>query len=122
MSDRGSFVTEYIYCDECFAAVQRVLCQGAQGPGLTARPIPTWDARMGAEPSLPIVAGKIAGLSKREELLVFEYEIAPKLSVAICHPLRVAVIAEHGQCIYQIWPSTKIEAAGEPDICESRPF
>lgn len=40
MSERGSFVTEYIYCDRCFAAAWSVL--GGHTKELMATRVPAW--------------------------------------------------------------------------------
>ena len=96
MSERGSFVTEYIYCPKCADAVERVL-QGEHKYLCTTR-LPGW-MRTGVlrrRVALPIVAGKIGGLYSGEELVSFEQEYMPVLSGAICHPVRVAVISDTG--------------------------
>jgi len=101
MSERGSFVTQYIYCVKCAEAAERIL--GGDSKHLTGFRIPIW--RDSPTPTdLPIIAGKIAGLYSGGEIAVFEQEIVPLLSAALCHPLRVAVLAEQGETIFHITP------------------
>jgi hypothetical protein len=66
--------------------------------------IQSWEPG-GAE--LPIIAGKSGGLYPCEEIDIFE-QIAEDLEKAICHPMRIAVLAEQGERIFNIMPSVKI--------------
>ena len=91
MSDRGSFVTEFIYCAECLAACKAVLL--SRDKHLCSVVIPT----PSGQGDCPIIAGKIAGLSSGEELITMEFELKPKLDDTLCHPVRVSVLAENGQ-------------------------
>lgn len=100
MSERGSFVTQYIYCDECLEAAKKILLHSHKY--LNSTLIPHWSKSEGEY--MPIIAGKIGGLYAGEELDDFENKIAPDLSVTICHPMRVAVIAEQGEKIFTINP------------------
>lgn len=102
MSERGSFVTEYIYCNKCLEAAKKVLLGG--GKFLFGVQIPHYDAS--EETTLPILAGKIGGLYPGEELVTFEEEIAPKLAELICCTMRIAVIAEKGQMVYEVSPES----------------
>lgn len=99
MSERGSFTTQYIYCKKCLEAAKTVLTIGDKY--LHAVQIPSW--KEGDDP-LPIISGKIGGMSSSEELLTFEYELAPELAKVICHPMRIAVLAEDGQEIFTVNP------------------
>ena len=101
MSERGSFVTEYIGCPRCWAAARQVLLvdhehykffRAFESPPVDGKP-------------LPIIAGKIGGLYFGEELVEFESYWAPELAKVICHPLRVAVLADHGQQIFNVAPA-----------------
>lgn len=100
MSERGSFVTEYIYCDQCLSAAKGVLLQNEKY--LRGVVIPMWGDSAG---ELPIIAGKVGGFYSGEELVVFECEIIPALSEVICHPVRIAVLAESGDRIFTATPS-----------------
>ena len=91
MSERGSFITEYIYCDKCFNACKEVLC--GNDKWLNARQI--------AE--LPIIAGKIGGLYACEELHDMEYKYIPQIQEKMCPDckIRIAVIAEQGTSVFE---------------------
>lgn len=102
MSERGSFVTEYIYCEKCFEAAKGVLI--AQGKYLCSTVVPGWNKQ---EPELPIIAGKLGGLYAGEELVDFEFEYAPRLEDVLCHSMRVAVLAEKGERIFTVMPTEK---------------
>jgi hypothetical protein len=92
MSERSSFVTEFVYCDRCFAAVKDVLL--GRDKYLCSIVVPPWDGCARSE--LPIVAGKIGGLGAGEELLDLELKYGPALAKRICHPLRIAVLLDSG--------------------------
>lgn len=95
MSERGSFVTEYIYCNKCFEAAKGIL--------LKKQSLRDMVAMVGSQ----ILAGKIGGLYSGEELDVFEYEIMPNLAKVLCHPMRVAVLAESGEQIFTVQPTVR---------------
>lgn len=92
MSERGSFVTEYIYCKKCFEAVRMILIANALMP---------------ANISGKILADRISGLYPGEEIEVFENSIIPLIEEKICHPVRIAVLAEDGEKILTAVPSQK---------------
>lgn len=92
MSERGSFVTEYIYCAACFGVVRAALC-GDRHKYLCAGPVPTWIK--GGDP-FPIIAGKIGGLYSGEEIHSMQNYIR-EFSRELCHDVRIAVLAESGQ-------------------------
>ena len=103
MSQRGSFVTEYIYCEKCADAVESVLCS-ERHKFLCACRLPGYsDPQIGSETGqswkLPIIAGKVGGLYDGEESHVFEFELIPELAEVVCHPVTVAVLPEscHGR-------------------------
>jgi len=98
MSERGSFVTEYIYCPVCFKWARKVLCENHKY--LKGVVIPSWDN--GVFEELPIIAGKVGGLYESEEIVTFEIDIIPELKKGLCHPMRIAVIAETGQRIFYL--------------------
>ena len=93
MSERGSFVTEYMYCNECFEAAKTVLLKFEKH--LCSFAIPSWE---GDGKELPIIAGKIGGLYKNEELNTFELELVPALEKVLCkgHGIRIAVLTDGG--------------------------
>ena len=103
MSERGSFVTQYIYCDKCFAAVKSVLL--GRDKYLCSTAIPAWSEH---ESELPIVAGKIGGLYRGEELHTFEFEFVPNLEKLVCHPVRIAVLAEEWQAFFTVRPADEV--------------
>lgn len=103
MSQRGSFVTEYIYCDKCFAAAKTVLL--GDDKYLRGVTIPAWTGCKDSE--LPIIAGKINDCYLGTELAEFTTEIIPKLEKVICHPLRIAVLAEDDETLFIITPEKK---------------
>lgn len=92
MSERGSFVTEYIGCPKCWAAARQLLLVDTEHDkffrAFESGPV---DGK-----PLPIIAGKIGGLYFGEELVDFESHYAPALAAVICHPLRVAVLSDTG--------------------------
>ena len=99
MSERGSFVTQYIYCKTCFEAAKNVLLE--KNKFLCSTVISGWPA---ASDTLPIIAGKIGGSYAGEELFIFETDYGPRLAEVLCHPLRVAVIAEQGERMFTVMP------------------
>lgn len=98
MSDRGSFVTEYIYCKKCFDAAKSILIRNEKY--LNSTTTPHWHSK-----ETPIIAGKIGGLYSGEELHIFEFEYIPKLEKLLCHEMRIAVLAEEGEKIFTVIPS-----------------
>ncbi len=104
MSERGSFVTQYIYCNKCLEAAKAVLLDRRKY--LCSTELPGWNE---TGDTLPIIAGKIGGLYSGEELDTFEFELNEELSPRICHPLRIAVLADQGERIFTVMPMS-----GEP--------
>lgn len=102
MSERGSFVTQYMHCPKCLAAAKSVLLQ--DNKGLKGIEIPVAGGFGGL---YPIIAGKVGGLFAGEELQVFEIELIPLLEPVLCHPLRIAVLAEAGEAIYTVQPKIR---------------
>jgi len=87
MSNRGSFVTEYIYCDQCFESAKAVLLK--RDKGLCSVIVPHWSSDLF---ETPIIAGKIGSMhSEADEM---EQEICPELAKVICHTMRIAVLGE----------------------------
>ena len=100
MSERGSFVTQYIYCRECLKTVEAVLLDKRKY--LCSQRIEGWEMPFR---QLPIIAGKVGGLHEGEELEDFEKDYIPAISKRICHPVRIAVLAEEGEAIYTVEPA-----------------
>lgn len=98
MSERGSFVTEYIYCDRCFNACKEVLCKNEKY--LKGIVIPSWKNE---NENLPIIAGKIGGMYANEECNEMEFNLIPEIQEKMCaeHKIRIAVLAEQGQRIFE---------------------
>lgn len=90
MSERSSFTTEYIDCEKCLAAVSPILLKSEKY--LCSSLVPSWIKGQ----TLPIIAGKIGASYPGEEFSIFESSFIPALETAICHPLRIAVLAESG--------------------------
>jgi len=100
MSDRGSFVTQFMYCRDCLKAAETVLAT-QQDQRLSGYRVPSWQ---GGDP-MPIIAGKVAGDYVNEECVYFETDLIPRLSALVCHPVRVAVLAEGGEHIFTARPA-----------------
>ena len=102
MSERGSFVTQYIYCDKCLEAAIKVLISSKKE--LASTLIPNWSKLEGG--NLPIIAGKIGGSYAGEELIDFETNYIQELEKSICHPLRIAVICDSAdERIFNVFPN-----------------
>ena len=93
MSERGSFVTEYIYCEKCFAKAKKILYRKDKQLYGTAIK------------GLPIIAGKVGGTHSGDELNEFFNTIIPDIEEIICHNVRIAVIAESGENIFTATPA-----------------
>jgi len=94
MSERGSFVTQYFYCERCFAVAKDVLL--AKEKYLCSCVIPSWG---GGVDELPIIAGKIGGLYSNEEVISFEEELGPQIAEKmVCpdHAINIVVMPDNG--------------------------
>lgn len=110
MSERGSFVTEYIYCQACLEKLTAVLLRDDKF--LTGTVIDGW---AGGPDQLPIIAGKIGGLSPGSELVAFEFDLFNKKN-APCHPVRVAVLPdEGGGRLFVVHPDGYVQTLAEWD-------
>ena len=99
MSERGSFVTEYIYCDKCFEACKEVLC--GNDKWLKGVVIPSW---LNDDGNLPIIAGKIGGSWNGEEFCDMENEYIPQIQEKMCseHKIRICVLSDNcGNLIFE---------------------
>ena len=92
MSERGSFVTQYVYCPACFAVLRRHLLGDAKY--WRAIELPAWTGSN--SPTLPIIAGKLGGLASGDELRAME-SLRDTLDSELCHRVRVAVLADSGE-------------------------
>jgi hypothetical protein len=90
MSERGTFVTQYIYCPNCLEAVRNCFRKHEAGKWFHAIQI-----NMDLYP-YPIFAGRISESWPGGEVFEFETEILPALEACICHPVRVVVMPENG--------------------------
>jgi len=98
MSERGSFVTQYIYCPKCFEIVKDVLVDDDKY--LDSMPIK----------NQPIVAGRIGGLYANEESHAMEFEYGTILNERLCHRVQVAVLCEAGYSnVHEFGPQLKGE-------------
>lgn len=91
MSERGSFVTEYVYCPDCFNGLKKILL--SKHKFLCSRVVRGWESK---NSNLPIIAGKIGGLFSGEEIITFDVYMRKSIESSICHSIRIAVIAEDG--------------------------
>jgi len=91
MSERGSFVTEYIYCKDCVEAVRQVFSSLEQGKWFYSVQV-----IQGLYPQ-PIFAGRIGESWMGGETVAFETEILPELNMVVCHEVRIVVIPESGE-------------------------
>jgi len=106
MSERGSFCTEYIYCQLCFQAVKRALVKDDKF--LRGIEIPMWTG--GEEETLPIIAGKIGGSAPGDEMLFMEADIFPEMAEELCHNLRLVVLPDSNETvIYHVHPDGTFE-------------
>lgn len=87
MSERGSFVTQYIYCDECLKKIKKILLR--KNKYLTGWQIKSWIKGK----YLPIVGGKVGGLYSGEELDLLRYVLFNEEN-APCHPVKIAIIPD----------------------------
>lgn len=108
MSERGSFVTEFIYCPDCLEKLKAVLVK--EGKFLRGVLIEGWE---GGPDVLPIIAGKVGGLAPGEESVVFQFELFTAAN-APCHPVRIAVLPDRGGgLLLTIQPSGEVTISAE---------
>lgn len=100
MSERSSFVSEFIYCEQCHAALREVLVRELGGEWVA----PVWPFR--------IVAGFVGASWSGGDAEVFEIEIRDEIEEAICHPLRIVVVQDgDGHALLEFVARKKAEAA-----------
>jgi hypothetical protein len=115
MSERGSFVTEFVYCPKCLAALKQVLVDSRHDKYLSGAVL-TVDYTARGQPdhrNIPIIAGKVGGLYPGEELDQFRFWLIPDIEKTICHPVRIAVLADTGSEIFTITPAGSAEIENE---------
>jgi hypothetical protein len=100
MSERGSFVTEYIHCAACLEVAKQVLL--SRHKYLYSDQLKYYEKEGG---TFPIISGKVGDMWSGGELWEFEDRLIPALEAKICHPMRVAVLAEDGERIFYAVPN-----------------
>jgi len=91
MSERGSFVTSYIYCPKCLAVLKDLFVQRTKI--LCSTLIPTWDDN--SDSPLPIIAGKVGASAEGGEIYFIE-DIAHDAVLRICCEVRITVLCDSG--------------------------
>jgi hypothetical protein len=112
VSERGTWVTEFIYCDRCVEAFRKFLEDSVCADDESKY----WSFRRLGEHAF---AGRISGMFPGEELQLFEYDIVPKLKEMLCHSLRIAVLADGGSEIFTVLPPFR---PSPKDELPPRPF
>lgn len=111
MSERGSWITEYIYCEETVAALKEYF-EAQVCPRKKYFTVTTNKDVFGNS----ILAGRIGGLYMGEEIDCFENEMVPDIEKIIKAPVRICVLAEAGSRIFVIDPA----GADETEDCPKR--
>lgn len=112
MSQRSSFVTEYVYCDKCFAALKEVLLDNQKY--LTSLAVPSWE---GEGKELPIIAGKVGGLGRGDEYLLIKQLLE---DADVCHEVLVALLLEtEGTILLSRKPGEDTQIVGSVDAPRS---
>ena len=88
MSERSSFVTEYIYCPKCLKALEKELI--GNDKYLCSLLLPSWE---GKEKTLPIIAGKVGGLGPGDDYILLTQLLD---NAHICHPVTIAFLGDDG--------------------------
>jgi hypothetical protein len=84
MSERGAYLTQFIYCDRCFNAVQKFLKDRGLGP-----------INLYGQSTRGVLAGQARSTYSSGELDEFESIYLDKiLQPKLCHPVSVLVWAE----------------------------
>lgn len=94
MSQRGSFVTQYTWCDKCFEVLKQHLC--TRDKHLNGITIPTWKGCSQPE-DLCIIAGKVGGLGNGDEWVLFDVELRSEIEPNLCHEVTIVVIDDDAQ-------------------------
>lgn len=80
MSERGVFCTEFIYCQDCLAAVRSIAGEYSGDVNRDGR----------------VVFGRLSPPDSNGEVRVVELEMGPAISRLLCHDVRIAVLADGG--------------------------
>ena len=81
MSERGSFITQFMYCPKCFKKLEKVLCTGHK----------YLDGKSINDNS--IIAGRLGSCGPGSDTVMFKYELFNKENAPCC-PVRVALIPD----------------------------
>lgn len=106
MSDRGSFVTEYMYCPKCAEKIKEIL----KRKSVNFRSLDNTDS-FGNMTTL-IISGYLSSTYSGGEIIEFQYgehDVIFNKDNAPCHPVRFAVLAEVGQKFFVVNPNGEIE-------------
>lgn len=96
MSERGTWITEHIYCAQCVERFQKFLDES----GCLTDANKYWSYVKSSPWSF---AGRISGLYAGEELHDWE-NMAEDLQKILCHNMRIAVLAENGSEVFTVKP------------------
>lgn len=88
MSERGSFVTEYIGCPECYKVMKVALVDGSEWKWLEALEIP----------GQPIIAGKVGETRQLMEPYTLPEKLDPVCAL-LCHHVQSVVICDGGELV-----------------------
>lgn len=112
MSERGSFVTEYIYCPKCLDAAKKALLDDEKY--LCSRQLASWESD---REFLPIISGKLGGLYAGEELSVIRDALKGSEERPCC-PVRIAVVTEgNGVWVIEWGPKETMIRCIDEDRC-----
>ena len=113
MSERGSFVTQYIYCKDCLGTLVKALC-ATSGKFFSPLQLPGYHGDNSQKPGqasnyeapMPIIAGKIGALGHGDDS-----ELVDRLrDVTVCCDVHFAVILDGCH------PAEYVMRGGEPGI------
>ena len=94
MSERGTFITEFIYCEDCLKKSEDIFFNT---PELFSDIYPITIGHY-------VIAGQIHGSWFGEEFWIFESKIIPLLQKTLCHNVRIAVISDSsGEKIFNVF-------------------
>lgn len=96
LSDRGSFVTSHVKCENCRARLRSALVRSDKD--FHGMELPS--------PAGGVFAGRVGRDCPLSELVIFEFELFSNKRMLPCHDVGVAVICKNGIVgILQIGPS-----------------
>lgn len=88
MSQRGSFISEYVYCSKCFEKLKKVLLDNEKY--CTSLVIPS---SFPNDEDLNIIAGKVGSTWSGGEVFEIEERLAA-IEPGLCHAMTIVVIPE----------------------------